>query len=926
MGTSLAVANQVRFAVGLTSPHTADLDFNGYRIMMGPSLGNVLKPQNLAAFSLINKAPTAMALSGLRPGARLVDLLHALWTDSWYNPDCFENIAIAYIERTAIRHREPHMFIKGNPSTLPPPRDTLVLITKQNAYARLELGATLQQYMAEDQFSKLNRLTPAPLPEFTKLLALHGKLPKDDGSPNRTRPSRPDPKRRNNTPLRRVAADLTQKRAALTAQHHSMRHLIPADRLDAPEEEILGDIHDAIGDDSEDNNGTITWGEDAPADLEQYNIVCQYGGKRIPLYTAEHPNYPSDYLWGWPEYDEAIDGQLDTTGSIGPLINDDFTRTDSSLEAWRDEKTGRTFLCQIEDIYAGEELSLSYGKDFWLGHFLQLSAEARKQCIWKYSISPAELALFGLLSTGMATEPIHHNITRPEVLDPRHKTITIPATLLCRPWAVEVGNLRLWLHTGRRQGDLLINRNTAIDDLCTSLRRTAIRLGYAIRIPNLPSQICRPDGSCGAQMAVIFKNAGATPLLPLSNTWYFQTEDRHQRYISQLQEWSCNTSTPGRTKKSHCGSNLAHTRNGETGLPRRSGEENSTTWDCLTTYLSTDRSNSILAHSHFHPWSTSEELAATLWEALPLLAAKILAELNNPPSVPADENGTVFLEISSNRTVPITQSPRWTSHPSIISDQSAPLPYWSLAPTMPHANIKKKNQKKKKTHEVREQQTLDSCWKVDSLLNAPTTQSAVNTDTATRLSCNIGPPSSPVIWMDLTMPTTDPDLTLSTPPSLALLATFAPDLLLDDFPPILLNPLAPPFLPHAHAHPTLVAQLPTKRALTLRPSSHGPSTLINPSTPLHPTTQPNVDPLHLIPTASLRATPTHRWGSSIKRTSWHRKAPTPIGFTPDRDGAEPPHLYSPGTDWPLPLLTLPREELVCALRQASLQSGLHGQN
>ena len=177
---------------------------------------------------------------------------------------------------------------------------------------------------------------------------------------------------------------------------------------------------------------------------------------------------------------------------------------------------------------------------------------------------------------------------------------------------------------------------------------------------------------------------------------------------------------------------------------------------------------------------------------------------------------------------------------------------------MLHATIKKKNQKKKKTHEVREQQTLNSCWKVDSLLNAPTTQSAVNTEGATRLSCNIGPPSYSAIWMDLTTPTKDPDLTRSTPPSLALLATFAPDLLLDDFPPILLNPLAPPFLPHAHAHPTLVAQLPTMRAVTLRPPSYGPSTLITPSTPLHPTTQPNVDPLNLIPTASLRATLTRR--------------------------------------------------------------------
>ena len=1174
MGTSLAVANQIRLAVGLTSPHTADLDFNGYRIMMGPSLGDVLKPQNLAAFSLTNKAPTAMALSGLRPGARLVDLLHALWIDSWYNPQCFENIAFAYIERTAIRHRAPHMFIKGNPSTLPPPGDTLVLITKLNAYARLEFGATLQQYMAEDQFPRLNRLSPAPLPEFTKLLAIHGKLPKDDGSPNRIRPSRPDPKRRTNTPLRRVAADLTQRRAALTAQHHSMRHLIPAGwppgttytishprlsqtawmprrtkywgisttlsemtvkwrawhnwklstccispyptycialppyiRLQgqfpchslqstnrnflpslvpttllppAPPSKILNQRRSSTTYRNTRRGGGIiphpyephptrdldiaeatkaycigyTWvpsiGEappslarapdttplriqphrvvklppivqvplrpsSLPADIipisyypgqqqhhqlgrgcssragagqgifaltdmplndfapqHKYNIVCQYGGKRIPLSTAEHPNYPSDYLWGWPEHDEAIDGQLDTTGSIGPLINDDFTRPDSSLEAWRDGKTGRTFLCQIEDISAGEELSLSYGKDFWLGHFLQLSAEAREQCIWKYSISPDELALLGLLPNGMPIAPILRNTRRPAALEPCQDIITIPADLLRRPWAVEVGNLRLWLHTGRRQGDLLVNRNTAIDDLCASLRQTALRLGCAIRIPNLPAQICRPDGSCGAQIAVILTDAGATPLLPLSNSWYFQTEDRHQRYISQLQEWSCNTSTPGHTKVKIDAMLTWILTNPtyRTRLPQmldqefwfdsrdvllllpptakvtlwiqpgthpdwrnwvayngtsESGEENATTWDCLTTYLSTDRSNSILAHSHFHPWSTSEELASTLWEALPLLAAKILAELNNPPSIPADENGTVFLEISSNRTVPIIQSPRCTSHTNII-DQSAPLQYWSLVPTMPHANIKKKNQKKKKTYDMREQQTLDSCWKIDSLLNAPTTQSAVNTDNATRLSCNIGPHSSPVIWMDLTIPTKDPDLTRSTSPSLALLATFAPDLLLDDFPPIPLNPLAHPFLPHAYAHPTLVAPPPSLRALTLRPSSTGQSTLITPSTPLHPLPQPNVDPPNLIPSASLRNTPIRRWGSSIKKTSWHRKAPTPIGFTSDRDGAAPPHLFSSGTDWPLPLLALPREELVCALRLASLQSGLHGQN
>ena len=68
------------------------------------------------------------------------------------------------------------------------------------------------------------------------------------------------------------------------------------------------------------------------APQHKYNIVCQYGGKRISLSTAEHPNYPSDYLWGWPEYDEAIDGQLDTTGSIGPSL---MTTSPEQIAHWR---------------------------------------------------------------------------------------------------------------------------------------------------------------------------------------------------------------------------------------------------------------------------------------------------------------------------------------------------------------------------------------------------------------------------------------------------------------------------------------------------------------------------------------------------------------------------------------------------------------
>ena len=52
----------------------------------------------------------------------------------------------------------------------------------------------------------------------------------------------------------------------------------------------------------------------------------------------------------------------------------------------------------------------------------------------------------------------------------------------------------------------------------------------------------------------------------------------------------------------------------------------------------------------------------------------------------------------------------------------------------------------------------------------------------------------------------------------------------------------------------------------------------------------------------------------------------PPRSTQSRSSAASDVYKRQGTDWPLPLLALPREELVCALRLDSLQSGLLGQN
>eukprot|EP01039_Chlorochromonas_danica_P011699 gene11699-13133_t len=134
----------------------------------------------------------------------------------------------------------------------------------------------------------------------------------------------------------------------------------------------------------------------------QDNIFCQYVGRVLPLSTAEREDYLSDYLLGWPLHGEAVDGQLDNQGSIGHLINDDFTRDGGSLEAHRDSRTGKSYLCITEDINPGDEPSFPYGIDFWTAHLMQLPSPSRKACIQKYRILPHTLTALGLDPDGLA--------------------------------------------------------------------------------------------------------------------------------------------------------------------------------------------------------------------------------------------------------------------------------------------------------------------------------------------------------------------------------------------------------------------------------------------------------------------------------------------------------------------------------------------
>eukprot|EP01042_Synura_sphagnicola_P005274 gene5274-biopygen5613 len=135
----------------------------------------------------------------------------------------------------------------------------------------------------------------------------------------------------------------------------------------------------------------------------QDNIFCQYVGRILPLTTAEREDYCSNYLLGWPQHEEAVDGQLDNNGSIGHLINDDFTRDGGSLEAHRDSRTGKSYLCITEDINPGDEPSFPYGIDFWTAHLMQLPSTSRRSCIQKYRIPLRTLTALGLDPNGLET-------------------------------------------------------------------------------------------------------------------------------------------------------------------------------------------------------------------------------------------------------------------------------------------------------------------------------------------------------------------------------------------------------------------------------------------------------------------------------------------------------------------------------------------
>ena len=85
---------------------------------------------------------------------------------------------------------------------------------------------------------------------------------------------------------------------------------------------------------------------------------------------------------------------------------------------------------------------------------------------------------------------------------------------LRQPLVFHDGNLRVWLFPSKTLQDLSLPSDALEDSLWQLVYDGSISVGCAVHVPpsSIPTQICRPDGSCGLQFA-------ALALCEASTTW-----------------------------------------------------------------------------------------------------------------------------------------------------------------------------------------------------------------------------------------------------------------------------------------------------------------------------------------------------------------------------------------------------------------------
>ena len=278
----------------------------------------------------------------------------------------------------------------------------------------------------------------------------------------------------------------------------------------------------------------------------------------------------------------------------------------------------------------------------------------------------------------------------------------------------EGADLRLWFSPTRRSEDIHLSTSAPQEELAHLVETGQTYLGCAVRISSLslPVNLCRPDGSCGLQLACLALLEPDSWILSPHEPWYFSSPERLSLLQHTLAKWVNGGGLPPDTLAKIKGT-LSWLSNPTAMLPARHWFTNidvhhvlrtyhrsATLWtqppgedwvdwlvlDCSTdssvissraTYselvatLSSDRLHGALTQAHFSPWRSP----GSLLEALPCALRGLIAE-SMPGSHPHRLGVPTTVAIQTGRPGVVILSRRNRSE--MPSSQSVPAPTFDL--------------------------------------------------------------------------------------------------------------------------------------------------------------------------------------------------------------------------------------------------------